>query len=72
MSLEDCAKKKDEKNEHDATLKKMLNPLMEQKDKKISYEKLKKEAEGLIGWRRCQWNPPQEEKACEYSCEYSL
>jgi len=38
--------------------KKMLDLLMEQKDKKISYEELKRGAQSRDGWRHRHWNLP--------------
>jgi len=38
--------------------RKMLALLMEQEDKKISYEELKREAKSRVGWRHRQWNLP--------------
>jgi len=38
--------------------RKMLDLLMEQKEKKISYEELKREAQSRIGWRHRHWNLP--------------
>ena len=38
--------------------RKMLDLLMEQKDKKISYEKLKTGAQSWVGWRHRHWNLP--------------
>jgi len=38
--------------------KKMLDLLMEQEDKKISYEKLKREAKSQVRWHHRQWNLP--------------
>ena len=38
--------------------RKMLDLLMEQEEKKISYEELKREAESRVRWRHHQWNLP--------------
>ena len=39
--------------------RKMLDLLMEQQEKKISYEELKKRAQSRVGWRHHHWNLPQ-------------
>jgi len=36
----------------------MLDLLIEQEDKKISYEKLKRGAQSRVGWRHCHCNLP--------------
>ena len=36
--------------------KKMLGLLMEQEEKKISYEELKRRAQSRVGWRHRHWN----------------
>jgi len=38
--------------------RKMLDLLMEQEDKKISYEELKTGAQSRVGWRHRHWNLP--------------
>jgi len=38
--------------------RKMLDLLMEQEDKKISYEKLKRGAKSRVGWCHRHWNLP--------------
>jgi len=36
----------------------MLDLLVEQEDKKVSYEELKKRAQSRVGWRHRHWNLP--------------
>jgi len=38
--------------------RKMLDLLMQQEDKKISYEELKRGAQSRVGWRDQHWNLP--------------
>jgi len=38
--------------------RKMLDLLVEQGDKKISYEELKRGAQSRVGWRHRHWNLP--------------
>ena len=38
--------------------RKMLDLLMEQEEKKISYEELKRGAQSRVGWRHRYWNLP--------------
>jgi len=38
--------------------RKMLDLLVEQEDKKISYEELKRGAQSRVGWRHRHWNLP--------------
>jgi len=38
--------------------RKMLDLLMEQEEKKISYEELKRGAQSRVGWRHRHWNLP--------------
>jgi len=38
--------------------RKMLDLFMEQEDKKISYEELKRGAHSQVGWHHRQWNLP--------------
>jgi len=48
----------DGKRPREEPRRKMPDLLMEQKDKKISYEELKRGAQSRVGWRHRHWNLP--------------
>jgi len=51
----------------------MLDLLMEQEDKKISYKELKRGAQSWVGWRHRQWNlPSRREHRKNYECDETL